>query len=236
MLKVITDLLKRKKKFVTEKYCSRFADRYWWWRMYGGAKHDPILYYLLDKKEISILNNWYDDTDKKHLVGECAPPMMGFLFGFIANNYIKRIVQLGHYSGFSTLNLGFLLSHLGEGRLATIDIDERMSNYTEKWVDKAKLKNYIKIITADSADSGAIRQSIDFIGGEPEIVIIDSAHTYNHTLRELDAWMPVLCNNGFIFLHDSSLWASHMDKEGRGGRKECPSGLVLVSRLWFFHF
>ena len=186
--------------------------RFWWWRM-ESADHEPLPAHLFGEGYQDIMDAWYKDTNEKEYIGECAPPMVSFLLGFIGGNAIKRIVELGHYAGYSTLHYGYALKGITNGRLATIDISSRMSEYTALWIRRAELCDHVKVINEDSVSPEAVRASIEFIGGEPEVVIIDSSHKFDGTLKELDVWMPVLKMNGFIFLHDASNAARSYDPE-----------------------
>jgi len=199
-------------EFSTRAYGSSDHKRFWWWRM-KEADHDPLIYHLVDRNERELLAEWYRDTEEKRFIGECAPPLVSFLIGFIAGNAIKRVVQLGHYAGYSTLHMGIILKKITGGRLVTIDIVERMTQYTQSWVDRFGLSDHVKVITSDSASSDAADAAGSFLGGAPEVVLIDSSHKFEHTLRELDLWMGRLKQNGFIFLHDASNAARSYDPE-----------------------
>jgi len=190
--------------------------RFWWWHI-ENATHDPYFYYFLTDEEKEIMAEWYIDTSEKQFIGESAPPMMSFLYGFIGGNYVRRIVQLGHYAGYSTLLIGFLLKRLNYGKLFSIDIDKDITEYTQKWIDKAKLNDYVSLFCDDSCSLAAIDKCSSYLGGAPDIVYIDSSHTYDHTIKELNTWIPILRNNGFIFLHDASEFAAEFDRTNKGG-------------------
>ena len=196
----------------TDEYRSRDENRFWWWRI-PGITHDPLIYMLATEEEKSIFDSWYEDTNDKRLIGECAPPLVSFLLGLISGNSVERVVQLGHYAGYSTLHVGMMFRKMGKGKLFTIDIVERMSDYTRSWVDKAGLDEFVEVATGDSADPVMRDSAIASLGGMADIVIIDSSHKYDHTIRELDLWYPVVRENGFILLHDASNAAREYDPE-----------------------
>jgi predicted O-methyltransferase YrrM len=198
--------------FSTKAYKDSDHRRFWWWRI-GDVDHDPLVYHLMDQHQRDLFAEWYRDTEAKNFIGECTPPLASVLMGFISGNAVKRVVQLGHYAGYSSINLGLVLKKITGGKLATIDISDRMSKYTQEWMDRFEFSDHVKVITADSASAEAADQAEAFIGGEPEIVLIDSSHKYEHTLKELDLWIGRLKKNGFIFLHDASNAAREYDPE-----------------------
>lgn len=198
--------------FTTQAYQERDHKRFWWWRM-KDANHDPLLYHLLDNDERELLSAWYEDTEARRFIGECAPPLVSMLIGFLGGNAVTRVVQLGHYAGYSTLHIGLLMKKLNCGHLCSIDKSQEMTEYTKSWVDRAGLANRVKLVCADSASAAAARDAEQYLGGAPDVVVIDSAHTYKHTISELNQWMPRLRRNGFVFLHDASNAARQYDPE-----------------------
>ena len=141
--------------------------------------------------------------------------MLSIIQGFIMGNNINNIVQFGHYMGFSTLLIGFMLRHMHYKKtFITIDIDKNASEYTQQWIDKANLEDYCYIITGDSADKTHVEFALSFFNGNPNFIIIDSSHQYEHTLKELTTWYPVLQESGLIILHDAGVFASNYNSSG----------------------
>ena len=196
----------------TQSYVERSGNRYWWWRI-PGVTHDPLIYLIADDEEKKLLDDWYEDTERENLIGECAPPLASTLIGFLCGNSVDRVVQLGHYSGFSTLHIALLFRKMRKGKLFSIDVVEKVSDYTEGWVKKAGLESHVSIVTGDSADPKMPAAAQAYLGGPPDIVFIDSSHQYDHTMKELDLWYPALRTNGFILLHDASNAARSYDPE-----------------------
>lgn len=199
-------------KFETANYTQNDHNRFWFWRIPGIA-HDPLIYHFLDDKEKALLKEWYIETEEKELIGECTPPMVSLLSGFFGGNIVTRVVQLGHYAGYSSLLLGVALKKMTGGKLYTIDISEPMTDFTRGWINKFDLQDTVHAEVSDSAAPAVAEKAKTFLGGAPQAVIIDSSHTYDHTIKELDLWMPQLVENGFIFLHDASEVAKEYDPE-----------------------
>lgn len=196
----------------------RSHNRYWWHRT-GQTNYIPLLYSHLKATEWALLEAWFSDTEKKFTsTGEANIPPLSLLMGLISGNGISRIVQCGHYVGYSSLILGFLLRHQNaEKCLFSIDIDPMVTDYTQQWIDRAGLCDQIKLHVGDSADTNSAGAAIEYLGGAPQIVFIDSSHQYEHTLKELDIWYELLADGGFIFLHDTSIFAATFDSSGNGG-------------------
>lgn len=197
---------------------TRKANRYWWYN-HSGAKYLPPALALLTEEEWSIMKQWYDDTEKEFASpGELSIPGISLLTSLIAGNNLSAVVQCGHYVGYSTLLLGFLLRYMqNQHSLYSIDIDSLATSYTQKWLDLADLNNYVNLSVADSAAPDQPEKALSYFGQKPQLLFIDSSHQYAHTLRELDLWFPHLASGAFIVLHDVSQFATSFDASGEGG-------------------
>jgi predicted O-methyltransferase YrrM len=199
----------------------RFADnphgRFWWHRM-PGTDYVPPLYGALSDEEWSIVEGWYDDTERANSIGEINVPAMSFVQGLVMGSAIRTIVQLGHYYGYSTLLVGFMLRAMGnDGRLVSIDIDPKATEFTQKWVDRAGLSEYVHLHLGDSADEASLDVAVHELGGMPQLIVLDSSHQYEHTVRELDLWVPRMEPSTLMLLHDTSTFATAFDTGGAGG-------------------
>lgn len=197
------------------KFGLKDGPRYGWFRT---CKYDPFTFSCLTDEEWKIIEEWFIDTEEKKLIGEAGPTLMSLLQGLIMGNDISRIVQLGHYAGYSSILIGFMLRNMNRKHgLFSIDIDKQVSDYTSGWVEKADLKDYVCIETNDSANNEMPAASAKYLNGSPEMVIIDSSHQYAHTKSELSLWYKELSMGGFLILHDSSPFAESFDTTEKGG-------------------
>jgi predicted O-methyltransferase YrrM len=193
------------------------AARYWWHRL-PGMNFVPPIYADLAEEEWTILRKWYEETDQSGLVGECAVPFISFLHGLVMGNRAARIVQLGTCSGYSALLLGFMLRRMNVGRgLFSVDVDAQMCAASQRWVERAGVAPFVHVAQLDSTDSKTPQVASDFLGGDPELIIVDSSHEYRSTLAELDLWYPALAPGGLIVLHDVSRFAVDFDITKNGG-------------------
>ena len=197
---------------------SRAGRRYWWHAGAESPAYIPPVYSFLTDEEWGYLRDWFDETDRRELIGECQVPLVSLLQGLIMGNQIRSIVQAGHYAGYSTLMVGFMLRRMGYRRgLYSIDIDGFVCDYTRTWVERVGLGEYVKVVQGDSAEPAAPERAREYLGRDPRIVFIDSSHTYGHTCRELELWYPRLSEGGLLICHDSADRAAAFDATGQGG-------------------
>ena len=196
----------------------RTHNRYWWFNIADTGYVPPVLAALSDA-EWQILEAWFEDTERHFpSPGELSVPAISMISALIGGNGISRIVQAGHYAGYSTLLLGFLLRAMGKRQaLFSIDIDRPVTEYTQQWATRAGLDDIVRLAVSDSAAADAPTAAAAYLGGAPQLVLIDSSHNYDHTLKELDLWYQAIIPGGMIVMHDASIFAQRFDAAGHGG-------------------
>lgn len=200
-------------------FTNSLPERYWWHNRVG-TDYVPPIYTFLDDEEWSLMEEWFADTDRLSLVGEAGIPMLCVLQAFFMGSRMKNIVQCGHYAGYSTLLIGFMLRKMNvKHGLFSIDIDPHITEYTASWVQKAGLGEYVRLEVSDSISPELPGKARHWFDGPIQSVIIDSSHQYMHTLRELELWYGELTQGGMMFLHDTSERSRCYDTTGEGGVK-----------------
>jgi predicted O-methyltransferase YrrM len=206
----------------TDARSRRFAadphPRFWWHKLHG-TDYVPPIYDVLSDAEWDLMERWYAETEQRDSIGEINVPAMSLIQGLIGGNGLSRVVQLGHYYGYSTLLIGFWLRRMNQGgKLVTIDIDPVATGFTDYWVGEAGLRDFVELRLCDSAGPQAIPESRNaFDGRMPELILLDSSHQYAHTIRELDLWVPEMDPQTIMLLHDTSTYARSWDQDGKGG-------------------
>ena len=191
--------------------------RYWWHRL-PGHDYVPPIYSDLSEAEWLVLREWYAETDRNGPIGECTVPLISFLQGLVMGNRASRIVQLGTCAGYSALLLGWMLRRMNAPNgLFTLDVDPAMCEMTRRWIARAGLENFVMIAQRNSLDPQSRTAAKEYLGNDPELIIIDSSHEYQATLNELDLWFPALAPGGIIVLHDVSRFAADFDVSNQGG-------------------
>ncbi|HEV7806876.1 MAG TPA: class I SAM-dependent methyltransferase [Solirubrobacteraceae bacterium] len=205
-----------------------------WWHKLAATDYVPALYANLREDEWAVMAGWFAETGRRGRVAEINVPAMALVTGLITGNGIGRVVQLGHYYGYSALLLGFALRATGvEGpALVTVDIDRSASAFTLKWIKAAGLAETVSVHTGDSADPALPALARRLLGGPPEIVLVDSSHAYEHTLRELDLWAPQLPPNALLLLHDASVFAQDFDPTAAGGVHRAIDEWLAANPAW----
>jgi predicted O-methyltransferase YrrM len=199
----------------------RFADdphgRFWWHHL-PGTDYVPPIYGVLADDEWAVMEDWYEETLRAESIGEINVPAMSMIQGLVMGSAIGRIVQLGHYYGYSALLVGFMLRAMGAGgRLLSIDIDPKATDFTQQWIDRARLREQVELYLGDSAAESSLDAAVRSLGGMPQLILLDSSHQYAHTLRELDLWVPRMEPGSIMLLHDTSVFAQTFDTAAAGG-------------------
>ncbi|MCZ4073362.1 class I SAM-dependent methyltransferase [Agrobacterium sp. LMR679] len=178
----------------------------------------PFLFQILDDNQKRLYMDWFKETADQNLVGETSQSVINALVGLIFGNKISRVVQCGHYAGYSLILLGMLAKSYASGlKIASIDIDQSVTTFTDKWVEKCGLTGTCRTWVRDSSDSFAAKEARDFLGDAPELVFIDSSHQYRHTIDELNLWASEVAPGGLICMHDAAPFAKYQDHSNLGG-------------------
>jgi predicted O-methyltransferase YrrM len=199
-------------------FSKRISNRYWWYRL-DDANYIPPVLSILSEEEWHLLDEWFNETERRfEAPGEISIPGISLLSGIIGGNGVSRVVQCGHYVGYSTLLLGFLLRRMNKKHsIFSVDIDPHCTEFTREWVDRAGLNEYVHLHIGDSSDPNLPEQARSYLGGPIQLTFIDSSHQYAHTLKELDLWYEALTRGGILALHDVSAFAQTFDPTSKGG-------------------
>ena len=107
------------------------------------------------------------------------------------------IIEIGNFYGGGTLALGHILDHMQKGRVIGLDIDH------EKVPPIVKEHPRITLITGDACES--FDKVRELIREKDKVLIIeDSAHTYEHTLRVLRKFNPLVTTTSYFIVEDSN--------------------------------
>jgi len=88
------------------------------------------------------------------------------------------------------------------GKVLGIDIDIRKHNRVE--IEKHPLSNKIKMIQGSSIDETIVKQVYDFARDYKSILIVlDSNHTHNHVLAELNVYAPLVSKGSYCVVFDT---------------------------------
>jgi cephalosporin hydroxylase len=107
----------------------------------------------------------------------------------------EYIVEIGNYYGGSTLALAHICDSLGGGRILAVDTTH------DNIAAKVKSHPRITLFTGDACEVLAlVKQAVS--NSKSVMVIDDSLHTYEHTLRVLKSYAPVVGTGNYFIVED----------------------------------
>jgi cephalosporin hydroxylase len=113
------------------------------------------------------------------------------------------IIETGIAHGGSLIFSASMMELLGgNGHVLGIDIDIREHNRQE--IEKHPLFKRITMIEGSSTDSEIIKKVYAFTKGKKKIlVVLDSLHTYDHVLKELELYSPLVSSESYLIVFDT---------------------------------
>ena len=92
----------------------------------------------------------------------------------------------------------------GNGKVLGIDIDIREHNRVE--IEKHPMFKRITMIQGSSVDKSVVQQVYDFTKGKNHIlVVLDSHHTHEHVLKELQLYSPLVTKGSYLIVCDTGI-------------------------------
>jgi cephalosporin hydroxylase len=124
------------------------------------------------------------------------------------------IVETGVARGGSLINSAMSLElNGGRGLVLGVDIDIRSHN--RKKIEGHKFFNRIKLIEGSSTDEVVYEQVKQFIQPNDRVmVVLDSNHTYDHVLAELNLWGGLVTQGCYLVVADTMLYYATKEVSG----------------------
>lgn len=111
------------------------------------------------------------------------------------------VIETGIAHGGSLIFHASLLKAMGKGRVVGVDIEIRPHN--RKAIEEHFLFDMITLIEADSVAPDTLAEVRSLVApGEKVLVILDSLHTKDHVLKELEAYGPLVSPGSYILATD----------------------------------
>lgn len=112
------------------------------------------------------------------------------------------IIETGIAHGGSLIFSASILEMIGKGEVLGIDINIKMHN--KKEIEKHSMYKRITMIEGSSIDKNIIKKVEQFAKKKKKIlVILDSNHTHNHVLRELNVYSPLVSKGSYLIVFDT---------------------------------
>lgn len=134
-----------------------------------------------------------------------TPEDMFALQEIIASVRPDLIVETGVAHGGSLVFYASMLELLGGDGLAVgIDVEIRPHNLAE--IQRHAMRKRIHTIVGSSIDPGVVRQVYELARGRRQVmVVLDSNHTHEHVLRELQSYSPLVRTGSYIVVFDTGI-------------------------------
>ena len=152
-------------------------------------------------------NTWY----MGHAVLKC--PLDLWLYQEIVHKVRPDlIVETGTYCGASALYLAHLCELLGGGHVVTVDIENRQGRPSHPRITYVTGSSVSPDVVARVTEAAARASSV--------IVILDSDHSRDHVLAELDAYSPLVTQGSYLIVEDTNLNGNPVSPEHGPGPME----------------
>ena len=112
------------------------------------------------------------------------------------------ILETGIAHGGSLIYSASILEIIGKGKVIGIDIDIR--NHNRGQIEKHFLNKRIALIEGSSVDEKIAKKIFILTKNKKKVlVILDSNHTHDHVLKELELYSPLVKKNSYLVVFDT---------------------------------
>lgn len=109
------------------------------------------------------------------------------------------VLETGTALGGSALYLAHLFDIMSKGRIVTVDLEERGGNPVPD-------HERIRYLRGSSVELRILEQMREAAAGvRTVLVILDSDHSEDHVLTELEAYAPLVSEGGYLIVEDSNV-------------------------------
>lgn len=111
------------------------------------------------------------------------------------------IIETGIAHGGSLIFYASICELIGHGEVLGIDIDIRAHN--REAIEAHPMAKRIQMIEGSSIDPAIVGQVQTLAGGKRVLVVLDSNHTHDHVLSELQAYAPLVSVGSYCVVFDT---------------------------------
>ena len=128
------------------------------------------------------------------------------------------IIETGIAHGGSLIYYASLLELIGHGEVIGIDIDIREHNRKE--IEAHPMMKRIKMLQGSSIDKTNVEEIKNLVGDNKKIIVcLDSNHTHEHVMNELELYSPFVSTGSYIVVFDTIV-------------EDLPEGYFSQKRPW----
>jgi len=112
------------------------------------------------------------------------------------------IIETGIAHGGSLVYYASLLELIGNGEIIGIDIDIRQHN--RKAIEEHPMYKRISMIEGSSITQDTVDKVKEHVKGKKRILVsLDSSHTHEHVLKELELYSPFVTKDSYLVVFDT---------------------------------
>ncbi len=112
------------------------------------------------------------------------------------------IIETGIAHGGSLVFYASLLELIGQGEVLGIDIDIREHNRVE--IEKHPMFKRIRMIEGSSVSQEVAAKVAEVAKGKQKVMVcLDSNHTHNHVLKEMELYAPFVTTGSYLVVFDT---------------------------------
>jgi cephalosporin hydroxylase len=166
-----------------------------------------------DKKLLKTTRKWFDQSfqhEYPYHFSWLGRPIIQFPQDMIAVQELiwktkpDLIIETGIAHGGSLIFSASILELLGKGKVVGIDIDIRKHN--KKEIEKHPLKKRIIMLEGSSLDESMLKKVKKITQNKKRVLLfLDSFHTHDHVLKELEMYSPLVKKGGYIIVFDTMI-------------------------------
>ena len=128
------------------------------------------------------------------------------------------IIETGIAHGGSLIYYASLLELIGHGEVIGIDIDIREHNRKE--IEAHPMMKRIKMLQGSSIDKKNVEEIKNLVGDNKKIIVcLDSNHTHEHVMSELELYSPFVSTGSYLVVFDTIV-------------EDLPEGYFSQKRPW----
>ena len=134
------------------------------------------------------------------------------------------IVETGIAHGGSLVYYASLCELMGHGEVLGIDIDIRSHN--REAIESHPMAKRIRLLQGSSTDPSIVDQVRKQAVGKRVLVVLDSNHTHEHVLSELEAYAPIVSVGSYCVVFDTVI-----EDMPPGSFASMPDGISLTAEF-----
>ncbi len=164
-----------------------------------------------DKNLKKLSRTWFDNAFKYEYSFHftwLGRPIIQFPQDIIAMQELiwkikpELIIETGIAHGGSIIFSASILELIGKGKVLGIDIDIRKHNRIE--IEKHPMYKRIKMLEGSSIDKNTRKKVYQFAKGKKRVLVfLDSYHTEDHVLKELQLYSRLVKKDSYIVVFDT---------------------------------